>query len=35
MKADDMYWKVLEKEAIENTWDARTDEILEAINFQA
>lgn len=32
MKPDDPYWKILKREAMENTWDARTDEILAALD---
>lgn len=31
MKPEDPYWEVLKREALENTWDARTDQILEAL----
>lgn len=31
MKPEDPYWKTLKREALENTWDARTDEILKAV----
>lgn len=31
IEKDDIYWKTLDKEALENTWDARTDEILKAL----
>lgn len=31
MKSEDPYWDTLKREALENTWDARTDQILEAI----
>ena len=34
MKPDDPYWDVLKREALENTWDSRTDQILEAIEDQ-
>lgn len=29
----DPYWETLRREALENTWDARTDQILEAIGL--
>lgn len=32
MERDDEYWNVLEKDALDNTWDARTDEIIQALN---
>lgn len=32
MKADDGYWDVLKKDALDNTWDARTEEIIQALN---
>ena len=32
LKRNDPYWALLEKEALENTWDAKTDEILKALN---
>jgi len=32
MKSDDAYWDILKKDALDNTWDARTEEILEALN---
>jgi len=31
MKPEDAYFELLEKEALENTWDAKTDEILFAL----
>lgn len=31
LKEDDEYWKILDQEARDNTWDAKTDEILESI----
>jgi glycosyltransferase involved in cell wall biosynthesis len=31
LKADDKYWKILDQDARNNTWDAKTDEILESI----
>lgn len=31
MKNDDAYWNLLKKDALDNTWDARTDEILQAL----
>ena len=31
MERDDAYWDVLKKDALDNTWDARTDEILQAL----
>jgi len=33
LKPEDPYWETLEREALENTWDARTDEILKAIGI--
>lgn len=32
MRPDDPYWETVKREALENTWDARTDQILEAIS---
>lgn len=32
MDCDDAYWDILKKDALDNTWDARTDEIIEALN---
>ena len=34
LKPEDPYWEVLKREALENTWDARTDEILNAIGLE-
>lgn len=31
LEDDDEYWNILKKDALDNTWDARTDEILKAI----
>ena len=31
LKEDDPYWEVLKEEALANTWDAKTDEILSAL----
>lgn len=31
IKPDDSYWEILKREALENTWDARTDQILKAL----
>jgi len=31
MEPENKYWEVLRKEALENTWDTRTDEILNAL----
>jgi glycosyltransferase involved in cell wall biosynthesis len=31
LKSDDDYWDILEREAKDNTWDAKTDEILAAL----
>ena len=31
MKPEDPYWKALKREALENTWDARTDQILKEV----
>lgn len=32
MKRDDTYWDVLKKDALDNTWDARTEEIIRALS---
>jgi len=31
MSKEDEYWKMLRKDALENTWDTKTDEILSAL----
>lgn len=33
LRADDPYWSILREDALRNTWDVKTDEILSALGF--